>query len=113
LEDCRTLGLECLANVINPPVASGSLNELEAALDAIERARPDALFVWVGLRFLGAAGFDRLVAFAIEHRLPQMWDVDAARRGAPDATAASHRLALGERDRISEEPKPPVLRPHG
>jgi putative ABC transport system substrate-binding protein len=76
LEDCQTLGLACVPNVISSP------SELEAALQAIERARPDALFVWVNFSFLQAAGFDRVLAFGIEHRLPQLFlTVDSARRG--------------------------------
>jgi putative ABC transport system substrate-binding protein len=76
LEDCQALGLACVPNVISAPT------ELDAALEAIERARPDGLFVWVGVQTFGAAGLDRVIAFAIEHRLPQLFlGTDNARRG--------------------------------
>jgi putative ABC transport system substrate-binding protein len=108
VEDCRTLGLACVANVIQPTISS--LTELEATLQAIERARPDGLFIWVGIRFLGAAGFDRVLDFAIEHRLPQMWDVDAARRGAligmTESLEARYRIVARQVDRILKGANP-------
>ena len=83
-DDCRALGLECLGNVISSPT------ELEAALGAIERTRPDALFVWVGVEFLGAAGLERVIAFAIEHRLPQLFqNLASARAGGLIGMGAS------------------------
>jgi putative ABC transport system substrate-binding protein len=79
LEDCRTLGLECLGNVIT--LGPNRLAELEVALQNIERFRPDALFVWISVSLV-AAGLDRVLAFAIERRLPQLFlSVDVARRG--------------------------------
>jgi putative ABC transport system substrate-binding protein len=105
LEDCQVLGLACVPNVIISPVVSGSPTELEAALQAIERARPDGLFVWLGVQFFGAAGLDRILAFAIEHRLPQLFlGLDVARRGGLIGMQASlearYRIVARQVDRI-------------
>jgi putative ABC transport system substrate-binding protein len=107
LEDCRTLGLECLPNVIQPT----SPSELEAALQAIERARPDGLFVWLSVRSFGPANFDRVIAFAIEHRLPQMFtSVDSARRGGLIGMEvnreAGYRIVARQVDRILKGANP-------
>lgn len=110
LEDCRTLGLECLPNVINP----GSPAELEAALQAIERARPDGLFSWITVSLIslnGAAGFARVLAFAIEHRLPQLFlNVDGARRGGligmAESREAGYRIVARQVDRILKGANP-------
>ena len=106
LEDCRTVGLECLPNVINPSSAA----ELEAALQNIERFRPDALFVWISVS-LGAAGLDRILAFAIERRLPQLFlSVESARRGALIGMQANvearWRIIARQVDRILKGAKP-------
>jgi putative ABC transport system substrate-binding protein len=108
LEDCRTLGLECLGHLITP--GPDVLAELEVALQNIERFRPDALFVWISVS-LGAAGLDRVLAFAIERRLPQLFlSVDSARRGALIGMQASvearYRIIARQVDRILKGANP-------
>jgi putative ABC transport system substrate-binding protein len=107
LDDCRTLGLECLPNVISP----SSPAELEVALQAIERARPDGLFVWIGVPTLGAANFDRVLAFAIEHGLPQLFlGLEGARRGGligmGESREAGYRIVARQVDRILKGSNP-------
>jgi putative tryptophan/tyrosine transport system substrate-binding protein len=102
LEDCETLGLECLPNTLSSP---DSPDELEAALQSIQRARPDGLFVWLSSLTLGASGLDRVIAFAIEHRLPQLFlSVDSARRGGLIGMQvnldAGYRIVARQVDRI-------------
>ena len=108
LEDCRALGLACVPNVINSPP---SPSELEAALEAIERAGPDGLFVWFSVRSYGAASHDRVLAFAIEHRLPQLFlSVDSARRGGligmEARLEARYRIVARQVDRILKGANP-------
>jgi putative ABC transport system substrate-binding protein len=107
-EDCQTLGLACVANVMNSP---SSTSELEIALQAIERARPDGLFVWISARSFGVAGLDRILAFAIEHRLPQLFlQIDSARRGGLIGMEASlearYRIVARQVDRILKGANP-------
>lgn len=53
------------------------IDELETALAAIERERPDALMPVQSFRFFSGAGpgsLSRLLEFATEHRSPQMYE---------------------------------------
>lgn len=84
----QTLGVDMIL-----PVGINTLAELDGALDSISHLRPDALMVVQTFRFFGgnSVSLRKLLAFAVERRLPQTYD-------SPEFVRAGGLLSLGTND---------------
>jgi putative ABC transport system substrate-binding protein len=107
LEDSEALRLVALPHPIRP-------DELGAALQSIERERPEALFLWLGKGTWGDGGWDRILTFAVEHHLPQMCtSVLSARNGALMGMSVnadgSWRIVARQVDRVLKGANPGEL----